>query len=138
MVGRIVRAADFERVLQRPARARSVHFAIHHLPAPPAMPELSTAQADAPTEGVDEFALPVFFGSVVPKKLARRAVTRNLVKRQIRAAAARHAGALPGGLWVVRLRTPLAPGRWPSAGSAPLRGLMRGELDAMLSGIGPR
>ena len=33
MVGRIVRAADFERVLQRPARSRSVHFAIHHLPA---------------------------------------------------------------------------------------------------------
>ncbi|MGE5116714.1 MAG: ribonuclease P protein component, partial [Betaproteobacteria bacterium] len=114
MVGRIVRSADFERVLRRPPCARSGLFAIHHLPAEAAMPELSTVVDDERSPVVDEFAASAFFGSVVPKRFARRAVTRNLVKRQIRAAAVRHAGALPAGLWVVRLKAPLDGARWPS------------------------
>jgi ribonuclease P protein component len=35
MIGRIVRPADFERVLSAPQRSRSAHFAIHHVSGEP-------------------------------------------------------------------------------------------------------
>lgn len=72
---------------------------------------------------------------VVPKRHARRSVTRSLLKRQIRAtfAAARAATGEPGlppGLWVVRLRAPIDRTRFPSAASEALRLTMRSELQA--------
>ena len=44
-------------------------------------------------------------GLVVPKKLAKRAVLRNTIKRLSREHFRLHADALPQGLWVVRLRS---------------------------------
>lgn len=72
-------------------------------------------------------------GIVVPKRHARRAVTRTLVKRQVRAAVARHADALPGGLCVIRLRAALDRQRFTSASSPPLRDALRHELDELLA-----
>ncbi|HLO96650.1 MAG TPA: ribonuclease P protein component [Burkholderiaceae bacterium] len=69
-----------------------------------------------------------WLGCVVPKRHARRAVTRSLIKRQIRAVFADAAGLLPPGLWVVRLRLPLDRKQFPSAASDPLKALVRGEL----------
>ena len=74
----------------------------------------------------------LWLGSVVPKRHARRAVTRTLLKRQIRAAVDRHAAGLPTGLWVVRLRAPFDKARFSSAASEALRRAAREELDAML------
>lgn len=73
-----------------------------------------------------------WLGSVVPKRHAKRAVTRNLIKRQIRAAFVRHAAALPPGLWVVRLRTGFDRTAFPSAASDALRRCTGGELDQLL------
>ena len=146
MIGRIVRSTDFERVLGAPTRSRSPHFAVHHLvgrPSPPgaaakqaAAAELSTAGAPPQGKAVDdlEAEAQLWLGAVVPKRHARRAVTRSLLKRQIRAALDRHAG-LPGGLWVVRLRAPFDPDRFASAASRALRDAARDELDAMLAAI---
>lgn len=75
-------------------------------------------------------------GCVIPKRHARRSVTRNLLKRQIRAAFDRHAARLPAGLWVVRLKAPFAPGQFPSAASAALRAAARAELDTLLARAG--
>jgi len=69
----------------------------------------------------------------VPKRLARRAVTRNCLKRQIRAAVQRHEDRLPFGLWLVRLRSPFAPAQFPSAGSGALRAAASAELDQLLA-----
>jgi ribonuclease P protein component len=69
---------------------------------------------------------------VVPKRHARRAVTRNLLKRQARCAFQRHASGLPGGLWLVRLRSPFAVAEFVSARSAGLTLAARTELDALL------
>lgn len=74
-------------------------------------------------------------GVVVPKRLARRAVTRVLVKRQVHAALSRHAPALCGGLWVVRLRAAFDRRRFVSAASAALRDELRRELDALLGRV---
>lgn len=74
-----------------------------------------------------------WLGTVVPKRHARRAVTRTLLKRQIRAAAVRHAGALPAGLWLVRLKAPFVPAQYPSAASEALAGAARAELDKLFA-----
>ncbi len=153
MIGRIERSADFERVLGQPSRARSKHFAVHHLMAAPSLPgpgfstgksELSTGHPPLAHTAVDEtpsaeggkpadtvaHAAPGghWLGCVVPKRHARRAVTRSLIKRQIRAVFAEAAGSLPPGLWVVRLRLPVDRKQFPSAASEPLKALMRAEL----------
>jgi ribonuclease P protein component len=73
---------------------------------------------------------------VVPKRHARRAVTRNLIKRQIRASFCRHAATLPGGLWLVRLRLGYSATDFRSARSTALADAARTELDGLLSKAG--
>jgi ribonuclease P protein component len=85
---------------------------------PPASPAVATAQ--------------LWLGAVVPKRHARRSVTRSLLKRQIRAAVDRQ-DQLPGGLWVVRLRAPFDGKNFASAASNALRQAARDELDAVLA-----
>jgi ribonuclease P protein component len=148
VIGRIVRSADFERVLDTPSRARSAHFAVHHLadapsrPAPPrskvAAGELSTGQAPNQPMSVDESTAEApalsgcWLGAVVPKRHARRAATRNLIKRQIRRAAAAEP-ALPAGLWVVRLRSPFHKTEFISAASDVLSAAAADELAKLLA-----
>jgi ribonuclease P protein component len=75
-------------------------------------------------------------GAVVPKRHAKRSVTRSLLKRQIRAAITRqyqHQAGLPDGLWVVRLRSPFPAKEFPSAASVVLQDLARSELDSLLA-----
>jgi len=69
---------------------------------------------------------------VVPKRHARRATTRNLLRRQMRRAVERHHPRLACGIWVLRLRTTIDPRRYKSAASAALRGALRAELDGLL------
>jgi len=141
VIGRIVRSADFERVLSAPTRARSSHFAVHHLQGAPSLPsrrviqglstELSTETSATRQPAVDDLSGRIWLGAVVPKRHARRAVTRSLLKRQIRSAVGRRP-ELPGGLWVVRLRAPFSAEQFPSAASGALRAAARSELDALL------
>ena len=78
------------------------------------------------------------FGTVVPKRHARRAVTRSLVKREGRAVFERHAAQMKTGDWLLRLRSPFALNRFPSAASEPLRVAVRGELDALFAATAVR
>ena len=75
----------------------------------------------------------IWVGAVVPKRHAKRAVTRSLLKREIYAAADRHRAALAPGLWIVRLRAPVDRASFPSAASAALRRAVRCQLDALLA-----
>jgi ribonuclease P protein component len=72
-------------------------------------------------------------GLVVPKRHARRAVTRSLLKRQMRAVFARHVARLPAGAWVLRLRAPFERGEYQSAASARLREVVRTELEDVVA-----
>jgi ribonuclease P protein component len=72
-----------------------------------------------------------WLGLVVPKKHAKRAVTRTLVKRQIRSIVAQCAAQLEPGLWVVRQRSPFDPKQYPSAASDALKDAARAELRAL-------
>lgn len=151
-MGRMVCPLDFQRVLGTAPWARSVHFAVHHLPRAPSVPaakqrarrDLSTSAEQSCPQGVDE-ALPAeaeapppercWLGMVVPKRHAKRSVTRSLLKRQIRqAVGGAHAGAqaLRPGLWVVRLRSPIDKQRFPSAASDALRAFVHAELAQLM------
>lgn len=134
-LGRIVRAADFEHLLKTPSRARSPLFALHHLDREPglctASRKLSTGDEQDTHRLVDEHPATTpatprghWLGFVVPKRLARRAVTRNLIRRLARASlSAQLAGAqpLPLGMWVLRLRAPIDRTQFKSAASTALR-----------------
>lgn len=148
MIGRVQRSGDFERVLRTPSRSRTHHFALHHLaqrpsafhPKPDAG-DLSTGPGDAQTRAVDETVAAdleieppdrLWWGVVVPKRHARRSVTRSLLKRQIRSCAAGVGATLAAGLWVVRLRAPFDPKTYPSAASDALKQAARAELLVLL------
>ena len=177
LLGRIVRPADYVRVLATTMRLRSPHFAVHHLagrPLPLKRPmargastdeasvaavtghapvtaslstELSTAHLADPGTGVDDSqesgpstlvetptpagGLDRWLGLVVPKRHSKRAVTRTLLKRQIRTVAAACAPRLEPGLWVVRQRSPFDPKQFPSAASDALKAAARDELRAL-------
>lgn len=142
MIGRIVRSTDFERVLGAPIQARSQHFAVHYLCAEPSRgraatiaagaAKLSTGQAPERGTPVDESPDRCYLGAVIPKRHARRSVTRNLLKRQIRAAAQAQSG-LHAGLWIVRLRSPFDPARYESASSDALRLAAARELGGLMA-----
>ena len=146
VVGRLVNRTDFERVLATTARSRSTHFAVHHVGLRPTAPiwrhqkaeegKLSTDSAPVTDKPVDDLLLGHWLGTVVPKRHARRSVTRSLLKRQIREALASHVGRLAPGMWLVRLRSPFLPAQFPSAASPALRRTARAELDLLLTKAG--
>jgi ribonuclease P protein component len=70
---------------------------------------------------------------VVPKRHARRSVTRTLVKREMRSGVGNVSAALPPGDWVVRLRAPFDPKRYLSARSEALLHEVRAELAQLIS-----
>jgi ribonuclease P protein component len=147
-LARLVKPVDFERVLSVRRRAATAHFAVHHLLAVPSAPrgpgarpspaELSTIvvlDGELPVDDLRSQGPPAeqaWVGAVVPKRHARRAVTRSLIKRQIYSAAERFRDRLGPGLWIVRLRSPFDRVRFVSAASPVLRHDARAELDALL------
>ena len=101
--------------------ARTAHFALHRiaLPAPPG------------TIGATLFAAgDTWIGALVPKRWARRAVRRNLIRRQIHALAA--LPELARSATLIRLRTAYARDAFPSARSAALKRTVRAELRQLL------
>ena len=155
MIRRLLRSVDFERVLRSRTQANTAHFAVHHVSGWPSSPgyarpklvnaepptqELSTtvqASVDAPVDDCPP-ASAVWLGTVVPKRHARRAVTRTLLKRQIRVAMSLQQEALACGLWVVRLRAPFDRTTFPSAASGALKCAARDELEQLFSAAARR
>ena len=145
-LGHLLRPVDFQRVLAMAPRSRSVHFSVHHVPDAPTLPnkparlaladKLSTGDAPSCPPAVDDRpAKPVngrWLGLVVPKRHAKRAVTRTLIKRQMRAVMQAHATHLSSGLWVLRLRAPFDRKVFISAASEPLRCLVHDELTLLV------
>ena len=68
---------------------------------------------------------------MVPKRWARRAVTRNAIKRQIYTVAADFLDRLPAAAFVIRLRQDFARSSFASATSDQLKVAVRSELRAL-------
>lgn len=73
-----------------------------------------------------------WLGAMVPKRWAKRAVTRNAIKRQIYSVAAHSAGVLPDRAYVVRLRSGFDRAVFVSASSVALKRAVRAELFDLL------
>ena len=109
---------QFQAALAGVTVARTAHFALHRC-ALSAAPDTGVALFDAPG---------VWLGAMVPKRWARRAVTRNAIKRQIYVQATAHAGTLPEAAHVVRLRAAFDRKEFVSASSDRLKAAVRLEL----------
>ena len=134
-VHRLKTRPQFQAALAGGTVSRTAHFALHRLPltagtgTPKAMADTA---GPAPDEAQALFALDgVWIGAMVPKRWARRAVTRNTIKRQIYAVSSRFADRLPSAAHVVRLRTAFDRKQFISATSEQLKLAVREELEQL-------
>lgn len=110
--------------------SRTAHFALHRL----ALTEAAAPMAPAPA--LFTVSQP-WIGAVVPKRWARRAVTRNTLKRQIYTVAQDFADHLPFAAHIVRLRAGFDRRLFPSATSLALKQAVRAELQQLFGGMPP-
>ncbi len=105
--------------------ARTAHFALHccALEASPISTH-SAAPSLFPVVGV-------WLGAMVPKRWAKRAVTRNVIKRQIYSICADFEPRLSQRAHVVRLRAAFDRSQFISASSEALKTSVRAELQQL-------
>lgn len=72
-------------------------------------------------------------GLVIPKRHARRSVTRQLIRRQMRAVVTSR--QLAAGDWLLRLRSGFDVRSYPSAASDALRAAVRSELEQLFQRV---
>jgi ribonuclease P protein component len=129
-VQRLKTRAQFQAVLAGAMVAKTSHFALHRnrLDAQPA-----AMQAGKPQEPATLFRVQdMWIGAMVPKRWAKRAVTRNAIKRQIYAVSADFSDQYPQAAFVVRLRRAFDRTEFVSAVSDQLRQAVRAELQALM------
>ena len=120
---------QFQAVLGGITVSKTQRFALHACTLP-----LTPEDGQAPL-----FAeLAVWLGAMVPKRWAKRAVTRNAIKRQIYSVAQEYAAALPVRAYVVRLRSAYDKSLFPSATSEALRRTVRDELHVLFTRVVPQ
>lgn len=111
-----------------PPVVKTAHFALHM--AAPQAPAGEHAPAGASVRPLFVGAGP-WVGVVIPKRWAKRAVTRNMVKRQIYALAQERLPVLPCAALVVRLRSGFDRKQFVSATSDALKTAVRTELQLL-------
>ena len=119
---------QFQAALAGGTVSRTPHFALHRLNLPEAKPLASTEDSHiAPLFQTQE----VWLGAMVPKRWAKRAVTRNAIKRQIYNVSAQFEVRLPCAAHVVRLRSGFDRQQFISATSPMLKLAVRLELEQL-------
>jgi ribonuclease P protein component len=129
-------------LLSAPTVAKTAHFVLQAARERPVLQELPTGVAPDRTESVDNSVrgdtLRLGLALVVPKRHAKRAATRNLVKRQMREAMHRRLSEWSGRQVLIRQRGAFDLKQYPSAASDALRTAVRGELDRLFAQAGTR
>jgi ribonuclease P protein component len=133
-----VTKAQFAAVMNGQTVSRTPHFALHRV-ALQANAEPKTAPVVA-ADASQILSKPLFavqdtwLGVIVPKRWAKRAVTRNTIKRQIYAVSTDSSCHLPPAAHVVRLRAGFNRAEFISATSDKLKIAVRTELQHLFSG----
>lgn len=133
---------QFQAVLSGGIVARTSHFALHRLVLEPAGVGVSEPSAEEGSKPV--LAKPLFshvdqtwMGAMVPKRWAKRAVTRNAIKRQIYTITGAADGVrLPQAAYVVRLKSAFDRKEFISATSDELKLAVRLELHRLFDRLG--
>ena len=105
--------------------ARTPHFALHRV----ALHANLADEARQPLFAVDD----VWLGAMVPKRWAKRAVTRNTIKRQVYAVSQDFESSLTQAAHVVRLRSGFDRQHFVSATSEALKAAVRSELQQLFA-----
>ena len=133
-VQRLKTRTQFQAVLAGSVVAKTEHFALHRngldAKALQPAPGKSTGQ-NTPVASL----FPVqatWIGAMVPKRWARRAVTRNAIKRQIYTVSAGFLDQYPKAAFLVRLRREFSRKDFPSATSDQLKEVVRTEMQALM------
>ena len=124
-VHRLKTRPQFQAALAGGTVSRTAHFALHRLlftAGDETLQTMADSAGPAPDVAQALFAMDgVWIGAMVPKRWARRAVTRSAIKRQIYAVSSRFADRLPSAAHVVRLRTAFDRTQFISATSVELK-----------------
>ena len=133
-VQRLKTRPQFQAALAGGMVSRTPHFALHRLNLPDTTVTAASALADGLVVGsVESLFQPkaVWLGAMVPKRWARRAVTRNAIKRQIYVISAQYEVRMPCAAHVVRLRAGFDRTQFISATSTLLKQAVRLELEQL-------
>ena len=125
---RIKAWAQFQQLMKNPPVARSKHFVVHR----GINPALSPAEAIKP-DLEQSHVKGLCLAALLPKRWAKRAVTRNALRRQIYAAFAQQQAQLIPVPHLVRMRAAMDPTLFTSACSDPLKKAVRQEIDQLLT-----
>ena len=128
---RLQNRPQFQAVLAGPIVAKTVHFALHRNKLDAKAP--SQGPNDTPSSTVLFGTEDVWIGAMAPKRWAKRAVTRNTIKRQIYSVSADFSGQLAKVAFVVRLRCAFDKKKFPSATSEQLRQAVRTEIQTLMT-----
>ena len=121
---------QFQAVLAGTIVAKTPHFVLHrNVLAAKAVPNQSVKQVDAPVLFREQ---DMWIGAMVPKRWAKRAVTRNAIKRQIYTVSAEFSHLYPQAAFVVRLRSSFSRTEFVSAVSDLLKQAVRAEVQALM------
>lgn len=127
---RLKTRAQFQATLAGTIVAKTPHFALHRKMLEAKVPSVLSGKL---------VAAPMLFGkqdmwigAMVPKRWAKRAVTRNAIKRQIYTVSAELSHLFPQAAFVVRLRSSFSKTEFLSAVSDVLRQTVRAEVQALM------
>ncbi|MDO8906366.1 ribonuclease P protein component [Hydrogenophaga sp.] len=115
---------QFQVVMAGAPVAKTPHFALHST-------GLAHVRDARPLFPVAD----TWLGVLLPKRWARRAVTRNAIRRQIYETARAMAPMLPKAAMVVRLRSEFSRKQFLSATSVELKRAVRAELEQLMERV---
>ncbi len=132
LVQRLKTRPQFQAVLAGPIVAKTTHFALHRNGLDAKAVQTQPGKlADAPAPVLFSVR-DMWIGAMVPKRWAKRAVTRNVIKRQIYTVSADFSAQYPQAAFVVRLRRDFSRTEFVSASSEPLKQAVRSEVQALM------
>lgn len=131
---------QFQATMSAGTIARTPHFALHRMELVAEVPDMVANPRTGPGSndpqalfGIGAVRKQAWLGAMVPKRWARRSVTRHTIKRQIYAVSSDYEDALLCASYVVRLRSGFDRKQFVSATSDQLKAAVRKELQQLFA-----
>ena len=131
---RLKTRGQFQAVLAGDKVAATAHFVLHRCALDAGISQAAAAPFGKPARTRLFSSSGVWLGAMVPKRWAKRAVTRNTIKRQIYNVSSEFEPALQVAAHVVRLRAAFDRACFASATSDLLKAAIRLELVQLFTG----
>ncbi len=128
---RLKQWSEFQAVMSAGTVARTPHFVLHQW-QPTAKASTGSGFEETPALFADGV---LKVGALTPKRWAKRAVTRNLIRRQIHAVSREFEKGLTPTAYVVRLRATFSTQQFASASSQLLKQTVCDELKQLFARV---